>query len=274
MGESAPTFNFDRPFGLLGYELVTLKKIEIELTKVKNSIQTLAAEHTNRIKDLVDKLLAQAKADAKAGNPKRAAKALDVASTLIAAAEREKLPASDDDFGEWVSNLREVRASLNNKKVFEPVHKTSVALAEYRSSLQPPPVIPPNPSQVKSPFRFTSIEELLAKLQGKATVFDGRKLPPGGEFFRIRPPLQGKLSENVRIIGLIVVGASQTLDGIHWQDVVFVNTHIRYAGGEVELNNVRFVKCTFEIIQSNSGERLAQYVALKLPSLRIMPPIA
>lgn len=51
------------------------------------------------------------------------------------------------------------------------------------------------------------------------------------------PALRGKMSENVVFNEDKIVGGSQTLDGIHWRNTVFVRTRIRYNGGEVELTN-------------------------------------
>ena len=61
----------------------------------------------------------------------------------------------------------------------------------------------------------------------------------------------------------MVPDASQTLDGTHWLGVTFVNMRIRYKGGEVELQNVRFINCTFEF----SNDPRAVEFALTLTSL-------
>jgi hypothetical protein len=61
-------------------------------------------------------------------------------------------------------------------------------------------------------------------------------------------PAGGGVRGGVRLIdGLVVVTPSQTLDGIVWENVVFVNARIRYLGGPVTLRNVRFVNCTFDL---------------------------
>jgi hypothetical protein len=61
-------------------------------------------------------------------------------------------------------------------------------------------------------------------------------------------------------------GASQTLDGIHWHDITFVGVHIIYRGGDLDLQNVRFVNCTFEVPtrtpQNSRVERFIDYAAL------------
>jgi hypothetical protein len=67
------------------------------------------------------------------------------------------------------------------------------------------------------------------------------------------------------------VGASQTLDGIHWENVIFINTRVKYLGGEVALNKVLFVNCTFELPQGPRGEKIANYVAQDFQTVLIGP---
>ena len=48
------------------------------------------------------------------------------------------------------------------------------------------------------------------------------------------------------------------MDGFHWLNgITFVNMRIRYNGGEVELRNVRFVNCSFEIANNLRALQLA-----------------
>ena len=54
-----------------------------------------------------------------------------------------------------------------------------------------------------------------------------------------------KLTDNVNIIGTVFSGGHQTLDGFHWINATFVGTHIRYRGGELDLDHVTFIGCTF-----------------------------
>ena len=63
----------------------------------------------------------------------------------------------------------------------------------------------------------------------------------------------------------LIRGGEQLLDGIHWHNVVFAKTRIRYEGGEVELDNVRFIDCTFDLPAVQRAADLAEYAAV-LPS--------
>jgi hypothetical protein len=62
---------------------------------------------------------------------------------------------------------------------------------------------------------------------------------------------------------LILHGPSQTLDNIEWQNVTFLDMHIKYLGGKLSLQNVRFVNCTFEFPHNNLGLEFARYATLE-----------
>jgi len=70
------------------------------------------------------------------------------------------------------------------------------------------------------------------------------------------------MADGVRVEGLTIAGAAQTLDGIRWKNVTFVGTRLRYEGGEVSLQNVRFTNCTFGFSTDERGARLADAIAL------------
>jgi hypothetical protein len=67
--------------------------------------------------------------------------------------------------------------------------------------------------------------------------------------------------------GTVFQGGRQTLDGIEWRNVTFVQMHISYKGGVVKIEGVRFVNCTFDLPPDPRGAKLAQYVALNGPKL-------
>jgi hypothetical protein len=70
------------------------------------------------------------------------------------------------------------------------------------------------------------------------------------------------LEDNVAVEKLTIAGASQTLDGIRWTDVTFVGTRVKYAKGPLDMENVRFVNCTFDFPADESGSRLSNAIAL------------
>jgi hypothetical protein len=69
--------------------------------------------------------------------------------------------------------------------------------------------------------------------------------------------------------GTVIKGGTQTLDGFDWQHVIFIGMRIKYKGGEVKLDNVVFVNCTFELQKDERGARVADYIALAIPTLNI-----
>ena len=83
------------------------------------------------------------------------------------------------------------------------------------------------------------------------------------------PPTSRLLVDNVRVRNLTIEGAAQTLDGIHWKNVTFVGTRVRYEGGEVDLHDVHFVRCTFGFTTDERGARLANAIALGESSIVI-----
>jgi hypothetical protein len=55
-------------------------------------------------------------------------------------------------------------------------------------------------------------------------------------------------------------GGVQKLDGLHWKNSIFQNMRIEYDGGPVELENVRFINCTFVMKYSPRAETFADMV--------------
>jgi acyl dehydratase len=89
---------------------------------------------------------------------------------------------------------------------------------------------------------------------------DATKLAATGEI--VVPPVRRSLEDNVAVEKLTIAGASQTLDGIRWTNVTFVGTRVKYAKGPLDMENVRFVNCTFDFPADESGSRLSNAIAL------------
>ena len=85
----------------------------------------------------------------------------------------------------------------------------------------------------------------------------------------LEPPASRLFVDNVRVENLTIAGATQTLDGMHWKNVTFMGTRLRYEGGEVDLENVHFVRCKFGFTTDERGVRLANTIALGQTSLVI-----
>ena len=96
-----------------------------------------------------------------------------------------------------------------------------------------------------------------AKLGGN--LLDATSMPSSAEI--LEPPPSRIFADNVHVEDLTIAGAAQTLDGIHWKNVTFIGTHLRYEGGEVDLHDVRFIHCMFGFSSDDRGGRLATAIA-------------
>lgn len=68
----------------------------------------------------------------------------------------------------------------------------------------------------------------------------------------LQPVTQGNPRPSMLFNGLTIDGGSangsrQKLDGIHWKNYSFINVEIEYDGGPMELENVKFINCTFKM---------------------------
>jgi hypothetical protein len=108
--------------------------------------------------------------------------------------------------------------------------------------------------------RALSANELLDPAALHGSYIDAMLMPDTSEV--LLPPSTRVMADGVRVDGLTIAGAAQTLDGIRWKDVTFVGTRLRYEGGEVSLQNVRFKNCTFGFSTNDRGARLADAIAL------------
>ena len=52
----------------------------------------------------------------------------------------------------------------------------------------------------------------------------------------------------------------QSFDGILWKDSVFVNMQIEYDGGAMELQDVRFINCTFTMKYTPRADKFADLI--------------
>jgi hypothetical protein len=88
---------------------------------------------------------------------------------------------------------------------------------------------------------------------------DATNMPTRAEI--LEPPSSRLFTDNVHVENLTIAGAAQTLDGIHWKNVTFIGTRLRYEGGELDLHNVRFIRCMFGFDSDERGGRLATAIA-------------
>jgi hypothetical protein len=104
-----------------------------------------------------------------------------------------------------------------------------------------------------------------AKLGGD--YLDATLMPETSEV--LLPPATRSLDDKVRVEGLSIEGASQTLDGVRWKNVTFIGMRLRYEGGPLSLENVKFEGCRFGFATDERGARLADAIALGKTSIEI-----
>jgi hypothetical protein len=128
------------------------------------------------------------------------------------------------------------------------------------ASASPPiPKLPAGHVIVNDPRELTANQEVDPALVG-GSFLDASLMPDEVEI--LLPPEARKFSDNVRVENLTLAGASQTLDGIHWRNVTFIGTRLRYEDGQLDLHNVRFVHCTFGFPSDQRGASIANTIAL------------
>jgi hypothetical protein len=241
--------------------------------------------------------LEQAVAQGVGGNITAAEMQTDRAATILMTARTRLDPAAPDFFDRTVRKLdRVLQSHPDNERLIEHVTLARIELAQLRSaqpvagegagggdvaaakngSTSPSASASPDilagpgvqaPHAVNIPGhvvlaapRALIANELLDPAALGGNFIDATLMPDTSEI--LLPPSTRVMADGVRVDGLTIAGASQTLDGIRWKDVTFVATRLRYEGGEVSLQNVRFKNCTFGFSTNDRGARLADAIAL------------
>ena len=257
------------PVWLGCFLLVSLVAGALEANRVENHLAALGqsvedlpkqmgAEFNGKLEklraDLVEEIISKAQKFSATGNFKQAAGATNAAAILIALARDKKIPPPDPSFfANAVDSLNGLADSSRGPSILaEPVHRARVALAEYRSSLEQRPPHIGTPTTVVIPLNLAS----LMALHGSGAIWVG---PPGLDM------LKGAHS----VSGVYLAEGWQTLDGTKWDDVLFMDMHIRYNGGPAILKNVIFVNCTFEVNVGPREAKLLDYATLGLHSIKL-----
>jgi len=236
------------------------------------------------------------------GNITAAEVAMDRAASVIEAA-RVRLQKAPSDFFETASRSLDLalQGHQENSRLFEHVTATRVDLAQLRSAqgissgqgIAPDTALNAAATSIAAPAGHATKGEsgAAAGISGAKEVAIGAPreiaanhlLDPktlGGDTINatlmpvtleiLLPPSSRLFVDDVRVQDLTLRGASQTLDGIHWKNVTFLSTRLRYEGGELDLQNVHFIGCTFGLSIDQRGARLANAIALGQTSLTIV----
>jgi hypothetical protein len=222
----------------------------------------------------VSALLDSAFREAKSGQKENANEHIQQTADALQALVKGHVQAPESFFQSVVGKLDQLRPlPIGDTEL----HQVSLKLAEYRSSLNPAPRLPekraelPYNWQVEAPVTTAAVYPVLTTINfsppkpvivnGGGAAFDARGMHTGQE---IAVVATRSLEQNpVTVRNLILIGATQTLDYITWENVTFVGTHIKFNGGATRLTNVQFVNCTFELPNNNAGGQIAEYAALQ-----------
>jgi len=250
-------------------------------------------------RDFADSL-AEAVTDATEGNITAAEVAVDRGEAIVTAARLESSSAQPQFFTDAIAGLDQVlQQRPQDQHLFDHVTQARIALAELRSSVQSgrspenaPAALPdaklaqdvpgasggnqnsqvaPNDSELK-PVRIAgprsiAAHETLDPHSLGGNYLDATLIPGAAEV--LLAPASRSFEDSIRVENVAIAGAAQTLDGIHWRNVTFIATRLRYESGDLDLQNVRFVRCRFSFSADARGARLANAIALDQSSITI-----
>jgi hypothetical protein len=211
--------------------------------------------------------LVSAAHDAGAGNISTAEMDVDRAESTVMIARLQSRTASPEFFVSSVANLdRVLQSHADDARLVEHVTLARIEVAALRSSLGPPAAAVA-PVVTQGAPRELAANMLLdpALLGGK--FLDATNMPDNSEV--LLPPASRTFADNIRVQDLTIAGAAQTLDGIHWRNVTFSGTRLRYEGGPLDLENVHFANCRFGFPIDARGARLATAITLGQTSITI-----
>lgn len=221
--------------------------------------------------------LASARTDAEAGNISAAEISVDRAESFIIVARLQSLAAQPDFIAYALGELDQIlKQRPDDARLLEHVTLARIALAELESSLAAEAPGGEGSGSggdsrgtrvsINAPREIAAGQTLDRKSFG-GSYLDATLMPDTAEI--LLPPYSRALVDNIRVENLTIAGASQTLDGIRWSNVTFVGTRLRYEGGELDLQNVRFVRCRFGFPADARGAGLANAIATGHKSFRI-----
>lgn len=224
--------------------------LDTRITKAEGAIKALADQQNDQTQKLVRDLLATAKNTPQADV---ATRILEATGSVVTELQRQKRPANPDFFKAGIDALDQVEQEHG---YLPAAFSTRVKFAEYRSSEE----LLPRP-QVE--LRFGKMEHAIinpGNIRGYELDFSEVS---GNAIVLSRDP---RYAKDITVANIRIDGGYQIVDGIHWHDVYFVGTKIRYEGGMLDLKDVHFINCTFEFpekVQPTPRDRqLIDYAAL------------
>ena len=211
--------------------------------------------------------IAESLEDVSQGNITAAEFAVDRAESIITAARLQSFTADAPFFSGANAALDTViQKRPDDDRLFDHITQARVSLAELRSSLITRDGSIAGALRIGAP-RAVAANETVGPHTLGGDYLDATLMPDTSEV--LLPPESRSFDDGVRVENLTISGASQTLDGIRWRNVTFIGTRLRYESGDLDLENVHFVRCRFGIPSDARGARLASALALGQSSITI-----
>jgi hypothetical protein len=196
--------------------------------------------------------------------------ALDRAETVLTTERLIGASANPEFFAPALSALDRLAARKPaDTRLFEHVTLTRISLAEFQTSLTAEPVGTADAKRVAIGVpREVAAGETLDPSSFNGKILDASLMPDTSEI--LVPPSSRSFKDGILVENLVMQGAAQTLDGVHWRNVIFVGTRLRYQGGELDLKDVQFVRCRFGFVTDERGANLASAIAQGKTSIQIL----
>ena len=218
--------------------------------------------------------LASALTDAEAGNISAAEISVDRAENFVTIARLQSRTAEPETFVLALAQLDKIlQQRPDDARLLEHVTLARISLAEMASAQNTVGASPASARiahvSISGPREIAAGETLDRKTFG-GSYLDASLMPDTAEI--LLPPFTRAFTDNIRVEDLTIEGAAQTLDGIRWRNMTFIGTRLRYEGGELDLQNVHFVRCRFGFPSDDRGARLADAIALGHTTFSLAAP--
>ncbi|MGO9126634.1 MAG: hypothetical protein ACLP6G_17330 [Terriglobales bacterium] len=242
------------------------------------ALTALIIQTKSRIYDLPlqisDSLISTAKRELSDGRLPQAASAVQSATAMVATAQLRGIRPDPAFFKRQIEEVSGIHPK--SRELADQVNQFRFTLATYRSQFNPRPVIPKETQEWKPDIQIQPSVNYHVGPNAQFVLPAGNTIegPPGqpsrvvfdihdlGDKDFIVPPSRSMEEAKIMIANVTIFGGSQTLGGIYWEDVTFVNVRIKFVNGSMRLHNVRFVNCTFDLPSNQDGAGIADYAAL------------